>query len=111
MSDDSDLVRLFAEQPDLPADDAFVAGVTARLARRRRLAVAAPFAVVAALLLAVWASWPATRDLIAESVSGIALLAGGVGSFFNSAIGVVTAAALLLAAALSLWASGRRALR
>ena len=103
MSDDTDLVRLFAEEPALPADEAFVAGVAARLVRRRRLALAAPLCAAALLLVAIWATWPAALDFSNYTLGGLMLMTQALGAFFNSLAGMVAAAALLLAAALWTW--------
>ena len=69
MSDDTDLIRLFAEEAILPADEDFVTGVTARIAWRKRLILAAPFGAALLLLLAIWPTWPA-----ASTFSGNALV-------------------------------------
>ena len=107
MNDDSDLVRLFAEEPTLPDDEAFVAGVTARLARRRRLAVATPVGAAMLLLLAIWATWPAAYNFSGNAIAGLMLMTDSLGAFFNSPAGMVTGGALLLTAALWGWLNDR----
>ena len=103
MSDDTDLIRLFAEEDTLPGDEAFVAGVTARIALRKRLAVAAPFGAALLLLLAIWATWPAAYTFSGNALAGLMLMADSLGAFFNSPAGMVAGGALLLSAALWSW--------
>ena len=103
MSDDTDLIRLFAEEDALPANEAFVAGVTARIARRKRLALAAQFGAAILLLLAIWATWPASYAFSGIAFAGILLMTDSLGTFFNSAAGMVAGGALLLSAALWSW--------
>lgn len=103
MSDDTDLIRLFAEEDALPADEAFVTGVTARIVRRKRLTLAAPFGAAILLLLAIWATWPAAYTFSGNALAGILLMTDSLGTFFNSAAGMVAGGALLLSAALWRW--------
>ena len=103
MSDDSDLIRLFAEEDAPPADEAFVSGVTARIARRKRLALAAPFGAAALLLLAIWITWPAAYTFSDDALTGLMLMAETLGAFFNSAAGMIAGGALLISAALWSW--------
>ena len=103
MNDDSDLIRLFAEEDALPADETFVAGVTARLVRRKRLALAAPLGVAMLLLFAIWATWPAAFNFSGNALAGILLMADSLGAFFNSPAGMVAGGALLLTAAMWRW--------
>ena len=107
MSDDTDLTRLFAEQPEPPDGDAFAARLSAHLAYRRQLRIALPFALVGALLLAAWATWPAAKIYAMTSLGGIDLLAHGISGFFNSDIGMVSAGAVLLSFAIWRLAGGR----
>ena len=103
MSDDTDLIRLFAEDDAFPADEAFVASVTARIARRKRLAFAAPLGAALLLLFAIWATWPAAYNFSGNALAGLMLMADSLGTFFNSAAGMVAGGALLLSAALWSW--------
>jgi hypothetical protein len=107
LSEDSGLARLFAEPADPAGGEAFVAGVTVRIARRRRLRTAAPFAALAALLLAVWATWPAAQTLATMTAHGVTLLGDSLSGFFTSYVGTATAGALLLPLAVWAWATGR----
>ena len=103
MSDDSDLIRLFAAEPVLPADEAFVAGVTTRIAWRKRFAFAVPLGAAALLLLAIWATWPAAYTFSDNVLAGLSLMTESLGAFSNSLAGMVAAGALLLATALWSW--------
>ena len=107
MSDDSDLIRLFAEDDALPADEAFVSGVAARIVRRKRLAFAAPLGVAMLLLFAIWATWPAAYAFSGNAFAGILLMADSLGAFFNSPAGMVAGGALLLTAGLWRWLDDR----
>jgi hypothetical protein len=107
MSEDTDLARLFAQTADPSGSDAFVAGVTGRIARRRRLRLAAPTALIAALLLAVWATRPAAKTFAVTSLGSVDLLAHGISGFFTSDIGTAVAAALTLSLAIWAFATGR----
>ncbi len=101
MSDD--LARLFAEQPDPPDDETFVTQVTIRITRRRQLAIALPAILAALLVLAIWAIWPAAYLFGTDALSGIAFIANGIGGFFTTPVGILTAAALLFAAVIWAW--------
>ncbi|MEI9996994.1 MAG: hypothetical protein WDM91_20535 [Rhizomicrobium sp.] len=103
MTDDADLIRLFAEQPVPPDDDAFVAGVAARIARRGWLMLAPPFVVVLIFALGVWATWPAVFAFSAEALRGIRLIANGVRAVFDSPAGMAIATVLLATAAFWTW--------
>ena len=103
MNDDTDLIRLFAQEDALPADEAFVTRVTARIARRNRLALAAPFGAALLLLLAIWATWPAAYTFSGNALAGLMLMADSLGTFFNAPAGMIAAGALLLSAALWSW--------
>ncbi len=103
MSDDTDLIRLFAQTAELPQDEAFVAGVSRRIAARRRLAWAWPAGAAVLLLLAIWATWPAAYTFSIDALSGIQLLAGSLATISNSPAGMLTAAVLLLTAVLWSW--------
>lgn len=103
MSDDSDLTRLFAEQHAAPEDEAFVAQVTGRIARRRQMAPALPAAAAALLALAIWATWPSAYLFSADALSGATFIANGIGEFSTTPIGVLTALVLLVTAAVWAW--------
>jgi hypothetical protein len=101
---DTELTRLFAElaAPDT-ADETFVARVGARIVLQRRIAIAIPLGAALLLALAIWATWPAPYLFSLRATGGVALIAEGVDRFFNSPVGMATAAALLFTAALSAW--------
>ena len=107
MSEDTGLARLFAEQPEPSDGDAFAARVSARLANRRRLRLASPFAAAAMLLLAVWATWPAAKTFAVTSLGSIDLLAHGISGFFTSDTGTAVAGAMALSLAIWAFATGR----
>jgi hypothetical protein len=104
MSDDADLTRLFAEAPDLSGDDdAFVIRVTARIAWRRRLVWLMPAGAAAALLLAIWATWPAAYDFSRNALAGIGWIGDSIAIFANSELGMLLAAALLVTGLIWRW--------
>lgn len=102
MSDDLDLQRLFTEEP-APADEAFVAGVTARIAWRRRLAWALPAGAALLLVFAIWATWPAAYTFSGNAIAGLVLIGASLGEFFNSPVGMIAVTALLATAAFWAW--------
>ncbi len=107
MSDDLDLTRMFAETAPAPEDDAFVAQVTTRIAWRRRVLWAMPAGAAALLILAIWATWPAAYGFSTDALAGILLIANTLETFFNSPLGMITAATLLLTGALWSWLQDR----
>ena len=109
MSEDTDLARLFTEQPEPSNGDAFAAAVATRIAHRRRILMAAPIVLIALLLVAVWATWPAAKIFATASLGSVDQLAHGVSGFFTSDIGVALAAAVTLS--LASWAFATRNLR
>ncbi|HXC56716.1 MAG TPA: hypothetical protein VNU97_15570 [Rhizomicrobium sp.] len=103
MSDDTDLTRLFAQAPQVPGDEAFVARVAGRLAWQRRLALALPAAAAAVLLLAVWATWPAAFAFSRDALSGLEFLVDATTAFCNSPPGRFAAGLILVTGALWAW--------
>lgn len=103
MSDDLDLIRMFAQAAPLLEDDAFVAQVTARIAWRRRVLWAMPAGAAALLVLAIWATWPAAYGFSTDALAGILLIANALEAFFNSPLGMITATTLLLTTVLWSW--------
>lgn len=104
---DQDLTRLFAEQPDIAADDAFVAGVSAAIARRKRNRWLALAGVTTLLLFAVWITWPAAVAIGAAASADIALIGDLSAAWLTSDVGAITAAALLATAAFTVWLTNR----
>jgi len=107
MSEDTDLARLFAEQPEPSNGDAFTAGVATRVARRRQFRLWLPVVAGVLLLIAVWATWPAAKTFAVASLGSVDFLAHGVSGFFHSTTGIVAAAAVTLALASWAFATGR----
>lgn len=103
MNDDADLTRFFAQADELPADEAFVARVAGRIARRRLMAWALPAGVAALLLLAIWATWPAAYEFSSNAYAGIDWLTDAVRGVAMSDAGMLAITALVLTAASWSW--------
>ncbi|HEY0106740.1 MAG TPA: hypothetical protein VGB91_11700 [Rhizomicrobium sp.] len=103
MEKDIELAGLFATLPDPAPDEAFVAAVALRIARRRRLAMLWPAGCGFVLLLLVWASRPAGDVFAGWVQSGLNLIAVEVGRFATSPAGTFAAAILLVTGALWAW--------
>ncbi|HEY0300895.1 MAG TPA: hypothetical protein VGC36_06170 [Rhizomicrobium sp.] len=107
MRDDADLTRLFAATDTVADDEAFVAGVASRIVRHKRAAWAFPTGAALLLVLAIWVSWPAAYAFSSEALSGLQLITGALGAFFNSPTGMLAAGVTLATAAGWAWLDER----
>ncbi|MBS0470469.1 MAG: hypothetical protein JSR60_05315 [Proteobacteria bacterium] len=103
MSDDSDLIRLFAEDDSAISDEAFVSAVSARIRMRQYAVLAVPTLLTALLLAAVWATWPAAYVFSTSVMSGLATLGAMVGTLANSQLGMTVALTLVATGLLWAW--------
>lgn len=101
--DDTDLTRLFAEQPEPQSDESFVRRVASRVTWRQRWLLVAPLVAVLVIAFGVWATWPAARDMGLLGLVAVELTAGNVALFFNTPLGMATGLVLLAGGAFWYW--------
>ena len=89
-------------------DEAFVAGVAASVRRRRRLQWRLRLLAVGLLLVVAAVLAPLAAPAGVWIVEAGLWLLGGAGGVATSPEGIVTIAALIFAAGISLWATRRR---